>query len=266
LELKYQLRFQLEELTQGKGNDPNSLIRFMLKLLKNYYLLFVVQDSYLNWFIFIGLIINAVALFTQVMDQDSAMYASIAKRIVTSNDWINLYSDGRDWLDKPHLPLWISALSFKIFGISPFSYKLPSFLIWLLGTIYLYKLGSRIYSLAIAKLSVVIYLTSLYVILSNYDVRAEGFLSTFIVASTYHIYQLYKGKGNLHLILSALYTALAVMTKGIFFSIVIASGFVIYWMISRQWNEFIKLRWWLMMILTYICILPELYCLYSLRR
>jgi 4-amino-4-deoxy-L-arabinose transferase-like glycosyltransferase len=222
----------------------------------------IIPDTPLDFLILIGFVINVMALFTQVMDQDSAMYAAIAKHMVVSDDWINLYSDGKEWLDKPHLPFWIAAFSFKLFGISSFTYKLPSLIIWSVGIIYLYKLGSRIYNPIVAKLSVVIYMTSLHVILANYDVRAEGYLTSFIIASSYYIYQIYKGKGNLYLLPAAFFAAMAVMTKGIFFLAVIASGFVIYWMLTRQWNEFAKPRWWLLIVLTFLFILPELYCLY----
>jgi len=234
------------------------MVRFFLKHDKSS----IIPDTTLDFLILIGFVINFIALFTQLMDQDSAMYASIAKHMVVSNDWINLFSDGKDWLDKPHLPFWITAFSFKLFGISSFTYKLPSFVIWSVGVIYLYKLGSRIYSPVVAKLSIVIYMTSLHVILSNYDVRAEGYLTSFIIASTYYIYLIYKGNGNLYLLPAAFFAAMAVMTKGIFFLAVIASGFVIYWMITRQWNEFTKIRWWLLIVLTFVLISPELYCLY----
>lgn len=56
--------------------------------------------------------------------------------------------------------------------------------------------------------------------------------------------------------------AWAVMTKGIFVLITIGSGFVVYWMLTKQWRQFINYRWWLLLFLILIFITPELYSLY----
>ena len=64
-------------------------------------------DKYFYFFLAIAIAINVPGLLLGVLDQDSALYASIAKTIVTKNDWLNLYSYGTDWLDKPHFPFWM---------------------------------------------------------------------------------------------------------------------------------------------------------------
>src|SRR4051812_36992402 len=88
----------------------------------------------------IGIAINCNGLFNDILEPDGALYATIAKHIALSNDWINLIGDGHDWLDKPHFPFWITAASFKVFGIGSFAYKLPAFLFWVVGIWYTYKL------------------------------------------------------------------------------------------------------------------------------
>ena len=78
--------------------------------------------------IILVVIASATALFGDLMEPDGALYAAIAKTMVLKNDWINLYLHDADWLDKPHLTFWLAAASYKVFGISAFAYKLPSFL------------------------------------------------------------------------------------------------------------------------------------------
>jgi 4-amino-4-deoxy-L-arabinose transferase-like glycosyltransferase len=214
-------------------------------------------------FISMGILLNACCFFSQVLEPDGALYASIAKHMANTNDWINLWGNGADWLDKPHLPFWLTAASFKLFGISAFTYKLPSFLCWLAGIWYTYKLAEKVYSTAIAQLAAIIYVTALHVILSNADVRAEGYLTTFIVAGTYYMYLAYINNKIGDIVLAALFCAFAIMTKGIFTIVTISSGFVIYWIINKEWKEFIKPKWYLLIVLIFIFILPELYCLYT---
>ncbi len=210
----------------------------------------------------IVLLANASGLFIDILEPDGALYASIAKHIVTQNDWLNLLAYGGDWLDKPHLPFWLSAISFKVFGISAFAYKLPSFVCFLLGVFYTYQFAKIIYSKELAQIATLIYATSLHVILSNFDVRAEGYLTAFVIAAIYHFYLAHEKNWLKHIVSAALFTACAIMTKGIFVLIIIGSGFIIYWIISKQWNQFLKTKWYLYLFLSFVFILPELYALY----
>lgn len=210
----------------------------------------------------LGIVLNAFGLFNEILEPDGTLYATIAKHMAQTNDWVNLIGNGSDWLDKPHFPFWITALSFKIFGVNAFAYKLPSFLFWLLGIYYTYLLAVRLYNKTVAQLSVIIYITALHVILSNFDVRAEGYLTTLIIAATYHILYASEKKFSWHIVYAALYCGCAMMTKGIFVLVTIASGFIFYWIITKQWKEFAKPKWYLLFILSFLFTLPELYCLY----
>lgn len=77
------------------------------------------------------------------MAPDAALYASIAKTMAQSNNYIELFVENTDWLDKPHFPFWISALSFEVFGINTFAYKLPALLFVFLGAVYTYLLAKN---------------------------------------------------------------------------------------------------------------------------
>ena len=219
-------------------------------------------NAYFLLFLFLGIALNAISLFTDIMDQDSALYACVAKHIATSGDWVNLIGYGTDWLDKPHLPFWLTAISFKIFGINSFAYKLPSFLCWLGGVYYTYKLAKALYNKATAQLATIIFITSLHIILANFDVRAEGYLTTFIVAAIYYLYILYKEDKWITVLPAALCCAMAVLTKGIFVLMTVAAGFLLHWIFTNQWKQFANLKWYALVAFAFIFISPELYCLY----
>ena len=206
---------------------------------------------------------NATALFSEIMGPDATLYASIAKQMVQNNDFLNLYGNGADWLDKPHLPFWLGAISYKIFGINSFAYKFPNFLAYLMACFYTYTIGKKFFTSTIAKLSTLIFACSLHIVLCNFDVRAEVFLTAFILASIYHIYQNITTSKFKYIVFASFFAALAIMTKGIFVLITIGAGFVFYWLNTKQWNEFLKLKWYVLVFLTLIFILPELYCLYT---
>ena len=219
-------------------------------------------EKFFPWFVIAGIFINANGLLNDILEPDGALYATISKHIALTGDWMNLYGDGHDWLDKPHFPFWAAALSFKLFGISSFAYKLPAFIFWSAGAVFIYKLANNLYDKATAKVATLIYIFSLHGILNNFDVRAEPYLTTLIIAAIYFFYKASVSRKWSDIVLTALMAACAVMTKGIFALITVGGGFVIYWIITSQWKEFINYRWWIMLLLIFLFITPELYSLY----
>lgn len=207
-------------------------------------------------------LLQSAALFGGIMEPDGALYAGIAKTMVLKSDWINLYAKGTDWLDKPHLPFWLAAASFRVFGITAFAYKFPSFLAFLLGLFYTYKTGKEIYGVKTAQLATLISATALHVVISNFDVRAEAYLTAFVIAAIYHVYRADTPKWNAHLIAAAFFSALAIMTKGIFILVPILGGYFLYWIFSGRWAAFINPKWWLTLLLSFLFVSPELICLY----
>ena len=152
-----------------------------------------------KWFYILflaGVLVNASGLLLPVMEPDGCLYSRISKTMVLSKDYVNLIVDGKDWLDKPHFPFWVAALSFKIFGINGFAYKLPGFLFWLMGAWFVYKWATKLYDSYTGQLATLIYISAEHLIISNNDVRAEPYLTGLIIASVYHYYIVYREKNG----------------------------------------------------------------------
>ncbi|MGZ3937810.1 MAG: ArnT family glycosyltransferase [Flavisolibacter sp.] len=121
-----------------------------MQLPKKFFLSLLLLEVFVN---FSGI---AVPFFSN----DPALYAAISKAMVQRNDFINLYVYGVDWLDKPHFPFWMAAFSFKIFGISEWSYRLPALMFVLLGAFYTYLLAKKLYNVPVAQVSVLVLLAA----------------------------------------------------------------------------------------------------------
>lgn len=220
-------------------------------------------SSKLFWLLFIiGVILNAAGLFNEVMDGDSALYATVSKQMAVTGDWLNLYFNGHDWLDKPHFPFWMAAISFKLFGISPFTYKLPAFIFWLAGVWFTFRLALEMYNKSVAQIAVLVYVIAAHGVIANFDVRAEPYLTTLTIGAIYYLYKLEKKTSFAYMLLAALFAAGGIMTKGIFILIPVIGGFVIYWAITKQWKQLLHYKWWLTFILAFVFTFPELYSLY----
>lgn len=219
-------------------------------------------DTWFIWLTIIGIIVNASGLLLPILEPDGALYATIAKNMALSGDYVNLKMEGLDWLDKPHFPFWITAFSFKLFGINSFAYKFPGLLFWLAGGYYTYAFARKLYNKQTAQWAVLIYLSIEHLILSNNDVRAEPYLTGLMIGAAYYYYLAYQNNKWKHYLAGSLLLAFAVMTKGIFIAAMVMAGFVIEWVIKKEWKQFLNYRWWLSMVLVLVFIMPELISLY----
>ena len=218
-----------------------------------------------KWFIPLlipAILVNAGGLFIPILEPDGSLYATIAKTIAHTGDFVNLRVDGKDWLDKPHFPFWMAAISFRLLGVNAFAYKFPALLFWALGAFYTWRLALSLYGKPVAQLATLIYVSAAHLVISNNDVRAEPYLTGLIIASVYHFYKASRSPFSLHLVAGSLFAAGACMTKGPFVLITIGAGFVIDWLWNKEWEQFRSIRWWLAIIMTAIFTLPELICLY----
>jgi len=222
------------------------------------------NTSTLLWILLvIALLINFGSINTLFFSDDPGLYGSIAKELIYKHKFWELYSYGQDWLDKPHLPFWLVMFSFKIFGIHTWSYKLPALLCFLLSLFYTYKFTLKFYGQLAAMMSTLIVSTSLHVIMSNTDVRAEPYLMAFIIGAIYHISKLETRFEVPDFILAALLTAFAIMTKGIFVIIPIYAALGGQLLLQKEYKDIFKLQWFALLLLTITFSLPEIYALFK---
>ena len=216
-----------------------------------------------RWLVLITLLVNAIGLVTPIVNAgDSVTYAALAQHMVHQGDWVKLVLDGQDWLDKPHFPFWVTALFFKLGGVNAFSYNLPGFLFHLLAAYYTYRLARLFYGREAAWLSVLVFVSAFQVMLTSTDVRAEAYLTGSIMGACYYWLR-HDAKPTLkYLLLGALFSAVAVMTKGIFTLITISSGLVALWLYQGRWRALWQGKWWLALALTLLLTTPELLALY----
>ncbi|GAA4105150.1 ArnT family glycosyltransferase [Mucilaginibacter panaciglaebae] len=222
-----------------------------------------ISTKWLYLFIGIAVIVNFSGLFVPIIGPDGTLYASIAKAMAKTNNFVDLYAYGQDWLDKPHFPFWVTALSFKLFGINTWAYKLPGILFMMMGAFYTYLFGKTLYNKQVGLWATLILLTAQHIVLSNNDVRAEPYLTGLIIASVYHLYKAHSTNSYWQLLWGCIFAACAVMTKGVFAVIPIGGAIAGHFIITRQWEEVSNRRWLVAIVLVLIFILPELYCLYQ---
>jgi len=87
---------------------------------------------------------------------DEAEIAQISREIVESGDWLTLHFMGEPWFKKPPLYFWLTALTYKFFGVSEFSARLWSAVFGVGCSVVTYLLASRLYGTRVGLLSSII--------------------------------------------------------------------------------------------------------------
>ena len=90
--------------------------------------------------------IYAAAMFTPaLLDDVDTVHAEAAREMLLRHDWVTLYTDGVRYLEKAPLMYWNVAASYRLFGISDWSTRLPLMLTVLALLLATYSVGRRAY-------------------------------------------------------------------------------------------------------------------------
>jgi 4-amino-4-deoxy-L-arabinose transferase-like glycosyltransferase len=79
------------------------------------------------------------------MDPDEGRYAEIAREMLASGDWLVPRLNLVPYLEKPPLVYWLTALSFRVFGLTEWAARLPAALSALGGVLLAFGLGRQVW-------------------------------------------------------------------------------------------------------------------------
>lgn len=202
-------------------------------------------------------------LFIDILEIDAAQYAAMSRDMLAKGDLLHLKDRGFEYLDKPPLIFWCTALSYKLLGVSTFSYKLPSFLFSLLAVASTVGLAKRFYSQRIALLSGMIMASAQAFFLMNNDVKTDMYL---IGSMTLAVWQLaaymQDGKWS-QLILGFVGIGLAFLAKGPLglFTCAIVLGADL--LLKRDWRNIFRWQWLIGLAIVALMLTPFCIGLYE---
>lgn len=211
----------------------------------------------------LSVLVYIAGLFVTLFENDSAQFAVMAMRMVQENDFINLIKDSQDYLDKPHLHFWLAALSFKIFGIHDWAYRIPGLIFTLIAAYSTYGLGRLLYNNEIGKLAALIFMSCQTIVLSTIDVRTDAVLTGSVILA---IWQLAVYLQNSHLralLIGAFATGLAFSTKGQIGLLVIGIPLLCHVIYQGYWNRVFHPKVLLAVLVFGLTISPMLYAYYQ---
>jgi len=211
-----------------------------------------------------------------LMDIDSSTYGVISKQMFQSGDYLHLYLNGLDYLDKPPLLFWGACLGYKLFGIHDWAYRLPSVLCLIVGIYSVYRYAKLFYSEQTAKLAALIMASCMACYVMTSDVRADTMLTGWVMFSMWQLAAYFKILNNeqanniqysrfkiQHLLLGGVGVGLAMLSKGPIGLIIPVTAFAVEFAYKRQWKNFFRWQYLIVIVVIALVLLPMSYGLYE---
>jgi 4-amino-4-deoxy-L-arabinose transferase-like glycosyltransferase len=202
-------------------------------------------------------------LFMDIMEIDAAQYAAIAWEMANTNVYLETYQRGADYLDKPPLLFWVSAVAFKIFGVSNFAFRFFPVLLSFLGAYSTYRLAKLYYSTKVAYWAALFMASCQAVFLMNHDVRTDNMLTTFVAFSLWHLGAYLKNGKWLNLVAGFMGIGLAMLAKGPIGLVIPILTFGLDILAKRQWHKIFDWKYLVGLSITALILLPMCVGLYQ---
>ncbi len=216
------------------------------------------------WWIFIGaLVVYCFGFSVDVMDVDSAQYASISREMVEGGNYLQVQNNGQDYLDKPPLIFWVTSIFFNLFGYSNWAFKIGSFLFTLLGVYSTFRLGKLLYTARIGRLAAAILFTCQAFFLFNNDVRTDTILTGSVIFAIWQLAEWLNTKRWLWLIGASVGIAFAMLAKGPVGLMVPVLAIGSYLVGKGRWGDFVNWQYLVIIALVGLMLAPMLYGLYT---
>ena len=178
-----------------------------------------------------------------LFNPDEGRYAEIPREMLSSGDWVVPHLNGLDYIEKPPLQYWATAVSFAVLGVGPFSARLYTALT-ALGTVALMGwLGRRWWGVAAGwRAAAVLSGMLLFVVLGQLltlDMSLTFWMSVslagFLLAQS-------AARSRRWMLLAWAAAALGVLTKGLVAAVIPAAVLVLYSLGSRDFSPWRKLQ------------------------
>lgn len=213
-------------------------------------------------YLFILVIISVTLLFFHLgsrpfLSSGEARASGIAIEMLKRGDLLIPYLNEEILLTKPPLFHWIIVLSYKLFGVSEFSSRVPSALAGVFTVILVYLLGKRFWDKKTGFIAGLVLATSPIFFWSARCARIDSLLLLLITMSLYCFWRGW-------FLGWFLFMGLGVLTKGPIGVVVPLGTAIMFLVFTKKKNLFRKLNWFWGLLLFFIIVSPWFVMIYFL--
>ncbi|MDE3212203.1 MAG: glycosyltransferase family 39 protein [Bacteroidota bacterium] len=210
----------------------------------------------IKWLIFACVLAWLFGWRIPLMEIDAVQYANISREMLLGKHFIQIYDQGKDYLDKPPMLFWLSSLSMYLWGISDAAYRLPSFLFAILTVYSTYRFTLIFYKKEIAWISALVLAGSQAMFLINHDVRTDTMLMGWVMLGIWQLAAWFQSKKWSHFFIAVLAIAGGLMTKGPIALMVPVFAFSPHFILKRDFKKFFHWEYLLALVIIGILLIP----------
>jgi Dolichyl-phosphate-mannose-protein mannosyltransferase len=177
-----------------------------------------------------------------VIDMDEGLYATAARQMVDSGDWLIPRVGPQVFYDKPPLFYWCQAVFIRLLGPTPLAVRLPSAVAAMLTALAIGWWARRRGSPHIGWLAAIIYALCPLTVLLAHAAVLDSLLTLWMTLTIIGWIEGYRGNRRGYLLMAAA-AGLATMTKGVIGLVLPGAAFVIWLLTRRDTAEIRKVPW-----------------------
>jgi 4-amino-4-deoxy-L-arabinose transferase-like glycosyltransferase len=218
-----------------------------------------------NFFIllFLALVVFILNLRLDVMLIDAAQYAEMSWEMFTTHNYLRPHCQHLDYLDKPPLIFWLGTMSYAIFGIHNFAYKLPSLIFALLAIFSTYRLAKMYYNENLARVAAVMLASTQALFLITNDVRTDTLLMGVVIFAIWQGATWIESGKTRHLILTTIGIGLAMLAKGPIGLVATGAALLPHAILKAKWRRLFDKRLFFAAIILIVVLFPMCLGLYQ---
>jgi len=190
------------------------------------------------------------------MEIDSVQYANISREMLQKRNYLQIFDQGKDYLDKPPMLFWLSSLSMYLFGINDFAFRLPSILMAIVAIYSTYKFTALYYAKEIALLASLVLASSQAMFLITHDVRTDTMLMGWVILGIWQFSHWLKYRNWGSFILAFVFIAFGMMTKGPIALMVPIFSFVPHILVHKNFKLLFRWEYLIGLLVIIILLIP----------
>jgi 4-amino-4-deoxy-L-arabinose transferase-like glycosyltransferase len=177
-----------------------------------------------------------------LLDDVDASHAQAAQHIAETGNWITCQINGIRYIEKPPLPYWLVAASYRIFGQNTFATHLPNALA-MLGLAWLaWVWARRAWGPRAGLYAGLGVLTAIGPFLFTRFIIPEAILSLFLLVALYGLITSLELNRPMRIYWAWAGVALALLTKGLIAPVFFAGTAIPYLLLTGQWRQWRALK------------------------
>lgn len=209
------------------------------------------------------ILVYCCAITVDVMDADASQYAAMSREMKESGSYLQVYEQGKDYLDKPPFLFWVSSVSMLLFGENNFGFKFPSILFAIIAIFATYRFARLFYNQTIALLSAIVLASCQAFFLITNDIRTDTILMSWVIIALWQLAEWMRSNKTIHFLFGCAAIGAGMVTKGPIALFVPIFAFGSHFLLQRKFSYLFKPVYLLGLLVIAVVLIPMSIGLYQ---